>query len=76
MFFFTIGLDWFDYVVYCQLTASLLLLLTGLYLLVEDPVLLFSKKRVESCRHSLRRVAKINGTESSLGEALAIIDQL
>lgn len=73
MIFFTIGLTWFHYTLIFQLIASTLLFISGLYIMVEDPVLLFTKKKYSECKASISKIAKINRNKNKLSSALKIV---
>jgi hypothetical protein len=70
---FTAYLDWKDLALYFVLIPSILLLLIGIWFLVEDPAFLFTKHLYERSYGSLRKIAKINNTEDNLGSAIGIM---
>jgi hypothetical protein len=67
---FTAYLDWKDLALYFVLIPSILLLLIGIWFLVEDPAFLFTKHLYERSYDSL---SKINNTEDNLGSAIGIM---
>jgi len=53
MLFFTMGLTWEHLVVVFMFIPSLGLLILTSFLLVEDPVLLFTQMKYKECKKSL-----------------------
>ena len=76
MIAFTKGLNWWHYSFIMGLGFCCALLIVGWLLLIEDPILLFTKKRYDECRESLARLAKINKKEEYLAETLEIVNTL
>ena len=76
MFIFSDLLDW-SYFTYIVLAGwSVVLFPLTAWLLVEDPVLLYTKEKFEKCRESLRRIAKFNHTEDNWEEVEHILRYL
>jgi hypothetical protein len=70
---FTIGLTWQHLSIIFMLVPCTFLLLFGFVLLVEDPVLLFTKKRWDECSDSIKKIARINKTQDKVEESLNIL---
>lgn len=61
---------------YAMLIPTIVILLMIIFLMVEDPIILYSRDKIEQSKASVSFIAKFNGTEAQLPEALKIIDDL
>jgi hypothetical protein len=51
-------------------------IVAGFVFMVEDPIFLYSKNRVEECKAALASIAKWNKTTDRLGECFKIVDEM
>lgn len=69
-------MDWEDLVIYVMLIPSVIIFVVICFFIVEDPIFLFSKERMEECHRSLRQMAAVNKRKEKIAEAEDIIQQL
>ena len=66
MLLFTYVLQWEAFAWTVLAGLSLSLIIATPLLLVEDPVLLFTKRKYDECLKSITRIAKINGKQDGI----------
>ena len=52
------------------------LIFIAFFIIVEDPVYLFTKKQYEDCKHNLKKIAVVNKTEDRLDECYEVVNEL
>ncbi len=59
-----------------MLIPGVALIFIAFFIIIEDPVYLFTKKEYEHCKHNLKKIAVVNKTEERLDKCYEVVDEL
>ncbi len=76
MLLFTNYWEWKTLALYFVFLPSFALFFFGLFFLVEDPALLYTKGKVQESELSLKKIANFNRTEHKIAEAFSIMEEM
>lgn len=69
-------MDWENLVIYVMLIPSVIIFIVICFFVVEDPIFLFNKQKMEECHKSLKQMALMNKNKDKIAKAEDIIKEL